>query len=143
MRRLLICAVLILSLAACGGGSYQGLPKPTYIAFADAICKKYADLRSAVGNQLNGIKNEQQLASELRAKVIPLRRQELAELRKLKPPREDKKQVDSVWNLIEKETNTVDQTLQKDPATALRNNYEPYHDATQFARAYGFQVCGP
>ena len=143
MRRSLICAVLIVGLAACGGGAYQGLPKPTYIAFADATCKRYSDLRLAVAKQLSSIKDQRQLASEVRAKVLPVRKQELAELRSLKPPREDKKQVDSIWNLIEKETKTVDQTLQKDPAAALRNDYDPYHDATQFARAYGFQVCGP
>ena len=81
---------LALLASACGGSSYKGLSKADFIKQADAICTKYNTLATAATKDLNQNSSQAELIAAIRTKLVPLFAQQQTELRKLKPPKEDR-----------------------------------------------------
>ena len=152
--------------AGCGSGSKQTTTKVAtaddgqapskadYTGLADAICRNHQsrreDLESQAGElgPLTSKAKAREVASLLRQESAN-RRDEVQELRDLQPPPADAAKVDAVLSLLSAETAVLDKWA---------NAYDDLDDvairrlqirlgltageATERARAYGFEVCG-
>ena len=100
MRRVFRLAVLC-ALATCVacGSSYKGSSKVDFVAQADAVCKKYNGLSAQATSDLKNPTPAQQVAA-IKTKIVPLFAREQAELRALKPPAADRKQVKQVLDAL-------------------------------------------
>ena len=96
MRRLVLVAMAVTLAAGCGGGGGARLSRTQYAAKADAICRKYNRLSSAIANPTSLA----ELASAVK-KLVPLLDQSVKELRKLRPPKSEQATVDRWIERIE------------------------------------------
>jgi hypothetical protein len=100
-------------LAACSSSakpktvSNQPLSKAEYIKQSDAICSRYDDrIHSVVSHAGAGISFED-LKKTFNEQLIPLFRNELAELRSLKPPKADADRMDKALTAMSSGINTI------------------------------------
>jgi len=138
-RGIAIVLGLVAVVSACGGSSYKGLSKADYVSQANAICKKYSGLADAAGNTLGSNPTEQQVVDAVKSKLVPLFSQELAEIRKLKPPKEDRATVKTMLDEQQAAINDVSQNtkqfVEAQGSTALSKK------ADASATAYGLTDC--
>jgi hypothetical protein len=164
VRRIALLALLLPALAAgCGGGSKHSTTeagpaaprsKADYLAVADTICRNHQSRREDLESQardlgpLTSKQKAHQVAALLR-KESANRGDEVAELRRLRPPTADTATVDSILSLVGAESGLLgswaDAYDQGDAAAIRRLQIRlglRAASAAQRARAYGFQVCG-
>lgn len=146
-QRVTLIAVAALSItvlsASCGESSGR-LSKAEFIAKADAIC---ATGRSEI-KALPNPRTYAELPAYIR-KALPIQRRDIAEIRKLKPPKRDQREVELMLERVDR-TNEAFESLRAgvesgDAAEANRAYAEVMRtndDATRRAERYGLRVCG-
>jgi len=146
VRRVLVFAVLALAtiLAGCGGGGGDDrLSKEEFIVAADAICKQANEQIGALGEPT--LENIDEYLADAEA----ISREQLGQLRALKPPAADEATLNGAYDLIEQQI-----ALAADGVEALKSGdqaaFEQVNaqittieaEADQIARDYGLQECG-
>lgn len=117
MRRMPAGVVLAMAVvwgAACGGGGTSTLDKPALIQRADALCAKS---NRAISAMPPGNPSDPESLLTTATKVLALQRDELRELRRLRPPRADRP-------VIERWLALVDQTLDEGDAVVRATRAE-------------------
>ncbi len=142
--RLLTFAALIfvggLLATGCGGDdSSSDEPAPSkaaYVADADEIC---ATGRSTIEEIVQGLPADIQAAESQTAiteEIVPLYRDQVAELRALTPPEGDEEKVAAIYDAVDEAVDTAE----ADPTSLGRS--DPFTEADGLAADYGFEACG-
>ena len=144
----LIVCLVPLALAACGGDDEdKGPSKADYIKKADAICARSDKEIDALFSQTfedpqAPTPEEAQAALE---EGIPVVKKDLAELKALEPPEDDKDEVAAIWTAIDEGIATLEEAS-ADPDTSLAAlTSEPFAAGEKLAGDYGMHStgCGP
>ena len=143
MRLLLAAiAVLVLALAACGGGD-DGRAKAAWIAGADAIFARVDGEIDALGEPDTLVE-----IAEYAAKVQPIAERQLAELANLEAPKQDRETIQVMLSLVSQgieKTGQVEAAARKGDAAGtfvLVDEIESLTErANALAREYGLQDC--
>jgi hypothetical protein len=140
MRRVFRLAVLC-ALATCVacGSSYKGSSKVDFVAQADAVCKRYNGLSAQATSDLKNPTPAQQVAA-IKTKIVPLFAREQAELRALKPPAADRKQVKQVLDALKAAGDDLSRNTEAFVTSGGASAYVAR--AGNLALGYGFKVCG-
>ncbi len=151
VRRLFFsCLVFALIAAGCSSSSKSSssstttlpaLTKADFVKQANAICTGYT---AKIGAAASGVTDSTPQAEQVdivQNKVIPLLRQEVADLRKLTPPAADKAQVAAIFDAVSTGIDNAEQKLKTDPAAALGSDYKPFTHADELGNAYGLTEC--
>ena len=96
-RSLASGCVAALMVGACGS-SYQGLSKDEFIREAVAICAKANVELAKVGTAIGGNATLEQVKDAYAKQLFPVLEDEVDQLRALKPPKEDRKQVSKIFD---------------------------------------------
>lgn len=129
------------ALVACGGDASRRLTKEEFIARADAICERYNPhvndvvRRLPPGDQPAG-------ARMMHDEFVPLMRAQVRELRALRPPAEDRREIDALFDGVDAATDELERRAAGDAASVFAPDFDPYEPANRAARAYGLGVCG-
>ncbi len=142
MRKLACSIFVAFALAGCGGSSYKGLSKADFVAQADAICKRFADQRTAMVKGVDSNTNQQQAVEVLQRLVFPSYHAEVKELRKLEPPEADRATVKRMLDAVDDGITRAEHDVQRDPAIVFARGYNPVADGRAQAKAYGLKECG-
>jgi hypothetical protein len=141
----IVLLVAVLPAAACGGGSSDRLSKPDYIKRGDAICAKAKADIAALGAPPNTAAEFVQYA----AKAQPIFARELADLKKLKAPKDDEQKLREMLAHVQEGVNAVSKAASAataNDAAALTRAAEEIQTAdkaaSDIAAAYGFHTCG-
>jgi hypothetical protein len=89
--------VAALILGACGS-SYKGLSKDEFIRQAVAICAKTNVQLAQVGTAIGGNPTIEQVKEAYAKQLFPVLNDEVDQLRALKPPKEDRKEVSKIFD---------------------------------------------
>ncbi len=151
VRRLFFaCVVFALVAAGCSSSSKSSstsntttppLTKADFVKQANDICTSYNSKISNAASGLSANSTQAQQVDVVQNKVIPLLRQEVADLRKLTPPPADSAQVAAIFDAVASGIDAASQKLKTDPATALGSDYKPFAHADDLGNAYGLTVC--
>ena len=144
MRPGLTVLLTALLLAGCGGSGDDRLTKSEFIAEADAICAKGRDHSKALPEPTTYA----ELAEYIR-KGISIQDHDVAEIRKLKPPKNDAQDVELMLEQVER-LNAAFDRLQAaaekgDAKGVVRRSTDvrrANRAAARRARQYGLRVCG-
>ena len=117
--------------AATGAPSHDA-----YIERADRICSRTTDKIDAVVEDV-GLSPTDAEARAAVDQVVALTRKEIDKLRALTPPRGDAKQVDRIYDAVER---AIDRVEAK--PSSLFDEPSPFARAGRLADAYGFEDCG-
>ena len=145
-----LCAVLIvalvpLGLVACGDDDDKGPSKADYIKEADAICARSDNDTQEIFDAAFADPSDPQPeeAQEAIKAALPVVKKDLAELRALEEPKDDKDEVEAIWVAIDEGIATLDEAS-ADPATSLTAlTSEPFAPGERLAGDYGMDACGP
>ena len=129
-------------LAGCGGSSYKGLSKADFITQADAICKKFDDQVNAATQGIDPSADQQKAVDVLQNQLLPAEREQVKELRKLKPPKEDRDTIKKMLDAVDDGVDQADKDLKSDPSKVFADDYDPFKSANEQAQAYGLKECG-
>lgn len=137
-----------MALAACGEDA-EDVPiaapeptKPQYVANADAICRAAESaIREEASEQIDGLGRRQSLDGPEVARiaeqvVIPRADSELAQLRDLPRPDEDRETLERFFAAAEEGLDELRQQPE-----LLESAERIFADAARLAREYGFQDC--
>jgi hypothetical protein len=145
MRRASLLALLTLLLVtACGGGAGgKRLTKDEYASKSDAICGKYNQQVKALDNP----SNLKELAS-VADKTIPILRNTIRDLRKLRPPKNEQDTVDQWLNEVGKLEDDLTEIRDKAKENDMRGVQavvpkaeEHNTNSNKLATELGMQVC--
>jgi hypothetical protein len=115
--------------------------KADFVAKANAICTDYNSRIAQAAGNVSATTPQDQQVTLLQTKIIPLIRQEVADLRKLTPPAADSQQVAAIFDAVSSGLDAASQKLKTDPATALGTSYHPFTPADNLATTYGLTAC--
>ncbi len=143
MRPLLAVGALVLAAAAAGCGGDDRLSRDEYIKQADAICAKYEKRLDALPEPKN-VEDLQRLVAE----GLPIAREGINELKKLKPPEDleakvnqwherNEANLDKIEELVQAAEQGDEQKIQTLAAEADENEQE----ADRLAREIGLDDC--
>jgi hypothetical protein len=150
IARLIVAGCVVASLLGACSSTSSGkgtrnkiLSKSEYIDQADAICKSYGSrIDGVVSHAGNGLTLEQaqQIWNE---KLIPLFRGQLADLRRLRPPRADQARIDKFLLDMSQAINTFAAKVSTANSVSEINAIHPTGLARfkKAAVAYGMKVC--
>ena len=96
----------VLGFAACGGE--DRLSREEYLEQADATCRKYEERLKPLEDKLQQTDSTEEAAAVI-DDAVPVVREGVDELKKLKPPEELEGQVDEWLKLNEENTKTLEQ----------------------------------
>jgi hypothetical protein len=125
----------------------DGTPtKAEFIREGDAICGAQDDrlaeafeARSEETSAEGLLPDPEEQVEEITAMSLPPFRREVRELRELKPPKQDRAEIEAI--LTELEHGIAE--LEKNPAHTLVVGAEsPFTEPNNRARKYGFRICG-
>jgi len=131
--------------AACGdddGGGSSGVSKSEYLAEARTICQKGNQALTAASNDVfaklpPGQKlSDPEIEGFVRSTVIPTIRDQVAELRKLTPPKGEKDHVDEIYDELDAGLDELEKNPKK-----LTDGSNVFADADKLATKYGITVC--
>lgn len=144
-------AVLAALVAGCGGGDETTdesvtLTKVEFIKQGDAICKagnkeiEEGFEEFAEENDLpeNKEPSKEQGVELVETVILPSVQQQGEELRELGAPEGDEDQVDEMLTALEDAVAEGED----EPELLFEGDTDPFGDANQQAKAYGFKVCG-
>jgi hypothetical protein len=137
-----LAACSILSLSACGGddgdNESKALSKDEFIEKADKICAGGDDEIDAAEKSFADPENptEEEMDAAIDDILIPTLKDELEQLRDLKPPEDDEDEVDSMLDSLEKAI----EDIEKDWRTGFTG--QNIEDANEKATALGLEECG-
>ena len=152
-------AVVALVVVACGDPD-DALTKDEFIAQADAICAaataELDEMSEPVWASLEGLDDDDPASEEviyaafveLMDQGAPILREQLADLRDLNPPRQDRELIETLIDdqeaAIDYFVEIVEGAANGDPAAreAMNSDEDPFDDVDRRARAYGLLVCG-
>jgi hypothetical protein len=151
VRRLFFsCLVFALIAAGCSSSSKSSssstttlpaLTKADFVKQANDICTATDQKLAAAASGVTESTPQADQVKLLQTKIIPLFRQQIADLRKLSPPAADRAQVTAIFDAMSTGIDQAEQKLKTDPATALGSNYNPLSHADDLASAYGLTAC--
>lgn len=147
MRRLCLTLALLVgpaALVACGGD--DALSKPEFVAKATAIC---ATLNTELQNKTtallakdaNALSDAQKLSQYFIDVALPVARQKLDRLEKLKPPKDDRDQFEDLISEGRSAVADVEAGLKDDPKSLLSEGPNPLADFDDMARDLGLTGC--
>jgi hypothetical protein len=93
--------VVALTLGACGS-SYKGLTKDEFIRRAVAICARTNVRLAKVGTAVGGNPTIEEVKDVYAKQLFPILEDQVDQLRRLKPPKEDRKQVSQIFDDLSK-----------------------------------------
>jgi hypothetical protein len=140
--------VLFVLVSACGssGGSSPKaasappLSKAAFIAQADAICKRGNNALNSVAPPGTSPAQEKDF---MQTRLMPAFRQELTQLRALRPPpTADQAAINKMLDDLQQGLDEFQQNAKADITTAFAKTPQGLKDATAEAKAYGLQTCG-
>ena len=145
LRLLAVAALLTAASSGCGGGSSRGgLSKAEFIDKADAICTT----GRAQIKRLPKPKTYAELPAYIR-RGLPIQEHDIAEIRKLKAPGGDEREVDLLLDLVDRTNEAIERlgaAVERGDAAQANLAHAEYvranEDATRRAERYGFRVCG-
>ena len=160
-----LVALLAISVAACsssGGGrnntsstngdkavpattptSAAAGTKGAFITQADLVCaNSQTQVMEAVRQIDQGQTTTAQKAEAYVQQVVPILKQETANLRNLTPPAADKAAVAKLWDEYDRATDATAAALRADPAKAGNTNFDPYAAVNKKLQDYGLVGCG-
>ena len=126
---------------ACGGSSYKGLSKDEFVTQANAICKRDNDAVAEKAKALGDSPTQQQQIDFILNTAVPSTRAEIAEVRKLKPPKADKATVTKLLDAASAGLDEGEKTAKSDPQKALSDSFDPLANANKLATEYGLTAC--
>jgi hypothetical protein len=141
---------VVLSLAACGGGSKR-LTKDEFITKWDAICTSSDREQSNLGSNLPEQPTQDNLSKfdDYLKKAIPLLKDEIKDLSKPKPPEADQATIDGILSNLNKVVDGLEDAEHAaargdlDGFNAAGDKVTPNLDAANTAAtSYGFKACG-
>ena len=139
----LLGAGLVTLGAACGGdGGSEGVSKSEYLAEARTICQKGNQALTAASNDVfaklaPGQKlSDPEIESFVRTTVIPTIRDQVAQLRKLTPPKGEKDHVEEIYDELDEGLDELEKNPKK-----LPDGSNVFADADKVATKYGITVC--
>jgi hypothetical protein len=129
-----------LALAACGGG---GAPsKAEYIKKADAICAKgNQEAATAARSALTSNNPSPEEAQAAVAKVVPVLKKHVAELKALKRPDGDKEQLNTLYAAVDKVVASYEEAAQDPTKAAALFKSDVNDEANKLAADYGMKEC--
>jgi hypothetical protein len=138
----LACAALLLpAVGGCGGGDNGGdrLSKSEFLAKGNAICTETNREFAAVTKKAFGEKEPTpaQITRFATGSSIPIAERTQAQLRALKPPKDDE---DAVNAILEADQAAINE-LKTDPSVLVKT--DPFRRGQQLALRYGLKACGP
>ena len=150
-RNLIIVCALALAggvvAAGCGGGNDDessdtgtqaaALTKEQFIAQGDSICKQSNKEIEAAGQNTQGAPGSPEFDTFVTDVLVPGVQSQIDGIRDLTPPEGDEDTVNSILDAAQKANDEV----ADDPSSVAGNN-DPFADANQQAKAYGFKECG-
>lgn len=145
-------SLLVILLAGCGEDPVDGygsgvaaaLARAGYIERADRVCERARGaLEDAAGAAFTGLGPTEQprraaVAAFVDRKVSPVIAQTLGELRRIRPPAEDRRRIETILA----SARAASRELAADPRLVVDRARDPFLDANRRARAYGFRSCG-
>jgi hypothetical protein len=140
-RVVAVCAVATL-LAACGG--YHGLTKAEFVTQADAICKTYDAKLSALFDHVGKTPTLADVQGIYRDQAIPIFLEEVVQLRKLKPPKDDRVIVKKIFDDLSAGVDQLDAGVRAAKSLDALEAVSPdgLKRASADARGYGLTDCG-
>jgi chromosome segregation ATPase len=147
---LLVLVPVVVLAAGCGGGGNNSsgggerLSRSQYAAKADAICKKYNEKTKQIGN------NSKTLADVSKAfdQALPLLENALSEIKALKPPKSEQRQVDEWLAQSEVLKHDLQEVRDKAKAKDLKGVQDAFARAsandkqgTRLAAKLGMKIC--
>lgn len=118
------------------------LTKAAFVTQANAICTSTTQKLAAATSGFTDSTPQAQQVEVVQTQVLPLFRQQIADLRKLSPPPADRAKVAAIFDAMSSAADAAEQKLKTDPATALGSDYHPFSHADDLANAYGLSACG-
>ncbi len=136
------CAAALL-LAACGGG-YHGLTKAGFVSRADAICKTYEAKLTAMFGHVSADSTLAEVQGIYRDQAVPVFLEEVQQLRKLKPPKDDRATVKKIFDNLSAGVDQLDGQVRTAKSLKALGALSPdgLKRAAAGAKAYGLAVCG-
>lgn len=138
----IVAVAFSFGLAACGSSddsSGDTLSKSDLITQADQVCSKYndqlTDLQADSG--LNAGSSKEEIVAFISDEIVPLYKDELADLRELNPSEDDSEAFNDILDTLETELNQVED----DPAATISES-SPFAGASAKAKEFGLTVCG-
>jgi hypothetical protein len=119
-------------------GNAEAPTKQEFIKQADEICTEGSqELTTALSEELGTEQpSDEEIEQFVSDSVVPVLREQFAELRALTPPEGDEEEVDRVFTAAE---DAVDE-LEEDPGLVVESG--SFEEADRLARNYGFKTCG-
>ena len=141
-RRVVTICVVAALLGACGG--YHGLTKAEFVTQADAICKTYDAKLSALFDHVGTKPTLADVQGIYRDQAIPNFLEEVVQLRKLKPPNEDRTVVKKIFDDLSAGVDQLDAGVRAAKSLDALEAISPdgLKRASADASAYGLTDCG-
>jgi hypothetical protein len=148
MRRIVAVSMVVAlagALSACGGSSYKGLSKAEFVKQAEAICKAGAAKVTAAGKNLTAGSTVDEVKKAYGDSVVPVYRDEIADLRALKPPKADRERISTMLDNLSAGVDEAASSIKAAKTEAdLQKVTEPegLKKGNAAAKAYGLPTCG-
>lgn len=148
---LLMAAFVALLVSGCGGGgggeqvTASSISKAQFVKQADAACEKNRkQIETGLSAYFGGLsgeesqaKKEARLSEAVETIVTPKLQKELAEIRALGAPEDDRDKVEAIVDAIGEAVSK----LEEDPVQ-IESSTQIFADAQKLAKEYGLTVCG-
>jgi hypothetical protein len=131
---LLLCVAFASSVSALA----PSITKPDFVVKANAICAAGTAKLEAAAAKLGDSPTEKQAKAFAVAVFVPNVAGQIAKIRKLGFPAEDKAQLDAMF----KEASKVLADIKRNPELALQSDPDAFADVNPKLRAYGLTECG-
>jgi hypothetical protein len=153
MRRIGLVLLLTAAIAGCGGD--KGVTRADYIAEATDVCKRFSSKARDLTDRLQHLGDEAHSQDEVLAKAVPvleegleIQRDQLAAIRKIEPPEDDRDTIDKILTEIETENDMIEEVVdaarERDAEryTTLGEDLSETEDRIwKMLRDYGFKQC--
>ena len=135
---------MAIALAACGGGDEssttpEALTKDEFIAQADEICATATDEFDAALEELSagGQPSDEEVATFFSETLVPLGKDEAAQIDALAAPEGDEEEVDAIVTAL----NDAIAEVESDPEAAIAAEDDPFEQYGTLAEDYGLTEC--
>jgi hypothetical protein len=148
----MLCGVLLLGACSSSSKSSEGptttttattvlSPKADFVTQANNVCTDYNSKVEDAAANVSADTPQAQQVDLLQTKIIPLMRQEVTDLRNLKPPAGDENEVAAIFNALSTGLDNASNELKTNPKHALSTSYDPFAQADKLASTYGLTDC--
>ena len=142
-RAALTAFLTALLVSACGGTD-EGPTSEEFAKRANAVCQKAAGTVERQSISLFGpgaTPSREEMTRFLSEVLVPATRQQVAELRRLEPPRSDREEFEEFLVLAGRAVDGLERRLREDPDSFFREPANPFAEVNEKAVALGLEGC--